>query len=110
MNPVGLISDNFCTVRLGDKWATRTVDEDQRSVSLVDAAGTSYGTAQVVDCWSGPMHALPAMMIESNHDPVMRTWSGVAQVMDAIYENEQIGYETIVTVLRLKHTGSLIQL
>ena len=110
LNPVGLISDNFSTVRLGTKWAECTADEDRRGVSLVDASGTSFGTACVLDCWSGPLHALPAMLVENSHDPITRTWSGVAQVLAAIYVDEEVGYETIVTVLRLKHTGSLIKI
>lgn len=110
LNPVGLKNENFSTVRLGRNWAERTVEESQRTVELVDGEGKSHGTAKVVDCWVGRLADVPAILLECEHDPVCRTWSGLAQVLAAVYENEQVDYDTIITVLRLQYTGSLIKI
>lgn len=109
---MGVVSANFSTVRLGTEWAERTQDERDRSIHLVDGAGKSLGGAEVLDCWSGPLSALPAILIEVCHDPVCRTWSGVAQILAGMYDSDDltIGFDTVVTVLRMKHTGSIIQL
>ena len=109
LNPVNLVSQNFSTVRVGSKWAERTVDEAERSVYLVDSTGKSHGTAEVISCWTGPLAEIPALMLECSHDPVHRTWSGVAQSLAGIYQDEKVGYDTIVTILQLKHTGSAIK-
>lgn len=112
LNPVGVVSANFSTVRLGKDWAERTQDERDRSIHLVDSKGKSLGGAEVMDCWTGPLSALPALLIEVCHDPVCRTWSGVAQILAGLYDSDEmiIGFDTVVTVLRLKHTGSIIKL
>lgn len=112
LNPVGLKGENFSTVRLGRKWAERTVPEKPGefvTVELVDGDGKSYGTAKVIDCWVGRLVDVPAILLECEHDPVCRTWSGLAQVLAAVYEPEVIEFGTIVTVLRLEYTGSLIK-
>lgn len=109
LNPINLKSDNFSTVRLGSKWGDRTVDEANRLVYLVDTQGKSYGTAEVTSCWTGLLADIPALMIECSHDPVSRTWSGVAQILAGIYKDAKVGYHTIVTVLQLKYTGSAIE-
>lgn len=114
LNPVGIKSDNFSTVRLGSKWAERTKPEsqdEQVSVELTGPKGESMGTALVRGCWVGPLAQVPALLVECNHDPVMRTWSGVAQVIAGIYAevDDKIGYDTIITVLQLEYTGSVIQ-
>jgi hypothetical protein len=112
LNPVGLKNEFFSTVRLGRKWAERTVPEKPGefvTVGLVDGDGKSIGTAKVVDCWVGRLSDVPAILLECHHDPVCRTWSGLAQVLTAIYENEQVDYGTSVTVLRLEYQGSAIQ-
>ena len=110
LNPVGLVSDNFSTVRIGSKWAIRTVEEEDRSLLLVDGTGASQGTARVIGCWTGELSALPAILIETCNDPVMRTWSGVAQILSGLHPDEDVGFSTTVTVLQLKHTGSIIKL
>lgn len=110
LNPVGLKGENFSTVRLGRKWAERTVDEANRTVELVDGQGRSFGTAKVLDCWVGRLADVPALLLECEHDPVCRTWSGLAQVLAAVYEGNEIEYSTVVTVLRLEYTGSIIKI
>ena len=113
INPVGLKSENFSTVRLGEQWAERTKPEsisDPVNVYLNDDDGNSKGTANVVSCWTGPLAELPAMLLEISHDPVLRTWSGAAQVLASLYPETEIEYGTIVTVLQLQYTGSIIQL
>ena len=110
-NPVGLVSANFSTVRLGDEWGKRMQDGTDLNIYLADSAGTSHGTAEVQDHWTGPMVLAPAILLEPHHDPVCRTWSGLAQVLNATApEGEVADFNTIITVLRLKHTGSIIKL
>lgn len=111
LNPIGIKSDNFSTVRLGTKWAERTKPEEGSTVTaveLTDAEGGVLGTAVVKGCWVGPLAQLPALLLECSHDPVCRTWSGVAQILSGIYE-EPMNYETVVTVLQLSYTGSIIK-
>lgn len=113
LNPVGLTSENFSTVRIGTKWAERTVPEsaeERVSVELVDGNGRSLGTAVCKGAWTGPLSQVPALLLECSHDPVLRTWSGVAQSLAGIYNDSSVGYETIVTVLQLQYTGSIIKL
>ena len=111
LNPVGIKSDNFSTVRLGTKWAERSKPEEGSKVTgieLADGEGNVLGTAVIRGCWTGPLAELPALLVECSHDPVCRTWSGVAQTLAGIYKDPNIGYETIVTVLQCSYTGSSI--
>lgn len=112
INPVGLKSDNFSTVRFGKEWAERTQPEkpgDFKTVNMVDAQGKSVGTAKVVGAWVGRLADLPAILIECHHDPVCRTWSGVAQTIAGLHREDNVGYETVVTVLQLQYSGGLIK-
>lgn len=108
-NPVGLKSENFTTVRIGEDWGERTHSLEDRVVELIGTDNESLGTAKVWDCWVGPLHALPAIMLEASHDPICRTWSGVAQVLHAEHPDAEVGYDTTITVLRLSYTGSIIK-
>ncbi len=110
LNPVGIKSDNFSTVRLGTKWAERTVPEEGSPVTgveLADGKGGVLGTAVVKGCWTGPMIQIPAFLLECSHDPVCRTWSGVVLALQVIY-GQPIGLDTVVSVLQLSYTGSVV--
>lgn len=112
MNPIGLTNEVFSTARLGIKWAERSAPKGEDGflkVELVDTNGNSFGTATVVGCWTGPLSQAPALLLECSHDPVCRTWSGLAQVMAGVYEGEEVSYETIISVLQLRYTGKAIQ-
>lgn len=103
----------FSTVRLGSEWGERTQpgeDGEFVTLHLVDAQGASLGTAQAVGCWVGRLVELPAQAIECHQDPIQRTWSGIAEILAGTHPDEEITYDTIVTVLQLKHTGGLVKL
>lgn len=112
LNPVGIKSDNFSTVRLGDKWAKRTeLEEGQQvcGIELADRDGKVLGTAVVRGCWVGPLADVPAILLECCHDPVYRTWSGVKLMLVSIYKDPTISYVTLVTVLQVAYTGPVIK-
>jgi hypothetical protein len=111
-NPVNLTNQLFSTVRLGEKWAERTTrleDGKPITVELVDAQGKSLGTALSLSCWVGSVVDMPAILLECVNDPIMRTWSGAAQILANCYPDAKVGYETIVTILELKYMGSILR-
>lgn len=109
LNPVNLKQENFTVVLLGETWAERTQDEENRELLMVDGAKNVIGTAQVMDALVCKLVNVPAISLEAHHDPVCRTWSGMAQVLAGGTE-EVVEFDTLVTVLRLKYTGSLVKL
>ena len=113
LNPEGIKAERFSTVRLGSKWAERTKPESLDklvSVELVDGDGNSLGIAVAMSCWYGPIAEVPAMMLECEHDPICRTWSGLRLILQMCYPKEEITPHTTVSVLELHYTGSVIKI
>lgn len=112
LNPTGIKAEVFSTVRLGTKWAERTAPEEGQQVvgvELADGEGKALGNAVVIGCWTGPLVQVPAFLLECSHDPVCRTWSGVAQTLAGIYKDPSVGHDTIITVLQCSYRGSVIE-
>lgn len=106
--PVGVRNEVFSTVRVGKKWKER-VKRGCREVEMQTLAGASLGTAEVTAIWFGPLHQIPAIFLESEHDPIARTWSGLHACLQNVYD-KSIPPETEVTALRLRYTGPLVKL
>ena len=111
-NPVGIKSENFTGVFLGDQIAKDTAPvagNTITAVELCDTASGVLGLAVVRGCWVGPASAMPALLLESAHDPVSRGWSGAMQTLANRNPVETVGYDTTVTILQLSYTGSAIK-
>jgi hypothetical protein len=102
--PVGCRNEVFSTARMGKKWETR-IKSGVRQVELQDTTGKSIGTADILDLWVGPLSAVPAILLESYHDPVARTWSGLHACLQNIYD-KAIDPSDHFTVMRLGYTGA----
>ena len=110
LNPVGTNNPDFTTVRLGTKWAERTQPGEDGTPVEVELVcdGRSLGKGEVFGCWTGSLAMLPALLLEAEHDPVCRTWSGLRAVLAGTYPDEEWTMETVVTVLQVRYVGSII--
>lgn len=110
--PINLRSEDYVTFRLGNKWEQRTKAESARKLLLTDGSGNTLGVAAVVDCWVGPLMAVPAQLTEMAHDPICRTWSGLASILSMYYNSDatRINPGTVITALRLRYEGSHIEI
>lgn len=99
-NPNGLVG-RFVTVRKGPKWADR-LQQVGEEVYLADAkTETPMAVAEVENVWRGPLHLVPALMLEMEHDPLCRTFSGLVACLQGIY-GPPVTVEMPVSVLILR--------
>lgn len=97
--PVGL-TGRFTTVRLGDKWLKAL--RPGETVQMLDGEKGVLGTAKAMDIWNGDLAQVPASLCEMAHDPLMRTYSGLAMGMRVCYRDTPgavIAPDTNVTVI-----------
>lgn len=81
---VGLGNEKFLTVRIGNKWQQEMTLGDE--VELFDhEAGGQRGTAKVLDIWVGRVDRLPSSLLELEHDPLARTFSGLMVSLAGAY-------------------------
>ena len=60
-------------------------------------------------CWSGPLEAVPALLLECALDPVVRTFTGLQATLSS-EANRDLGPSDPVTVLLLRPVGSEIEI
>ena len=101
-NPTGLVG-RFVTVRKGPKWADRLQRSGMEVVLADDKTETPIAVAEVENVWRGPLHLLPALMLEMEHDPLCRTFSGLVACLHGIY-GPPVTVEMPVTALVLRVT------
>jgi len=107
-NPNGLVG-RFVTVRKGPKWADR-LQKHAEEVVLADAkTETPIAVAEVENVWRGPLHLVPAFLLEMEHDPLCRTFSGLVSCLQGIY-GPPVTVEMLVSVLvlRVKRTSRVL--
>lgn len=97
-NPMGLVG-RFTTVREGMDWMGRVEIGDE--VELVSNSGSFLGVAKVADFWVGDLAVVPASLLEIEHDPLARTYSGAVFALRGRYRDREITPESKVTVIVL---------
>lgn len=107
-NPVGLVG-RFVTVRKGPKWSDRLQSPGVEVILADTKTETPLAVAEVENVWRGPLHLLPALMLEMEHDPLCRTFSGLVACLQGTY-GPPITVEMPVTaiVLRVKRTSMIV--
>lgn len=98
-HPTGL-HGRFVTVRLGEKWAKRLSQGEELEVGEPD--GPLLGYAKAVDIWNGDLALVPASIVEMEHEPLCRSYSGLVMGLRMVYQGEPIKPETNVTALILE--------
>lgn len=108
VNPVGLVG-RFVTVRLGDKWLSRLSQGDK--VQLTGPSGESCGVAAAADIWNGDLALVPGSLLEMEHDPLCRTYSGLVMGLRCAYRDAVIepGSNVTVIVLDLVAPSSILR-
>lgn len=97
-NPVGLVG-RFVTVRLGDKWLAKLSQGDK--VQLTGPQGESHGVATAADIWNGDLALVPGSLLEMEHDPLCRTYSGLVLGLRMAYREKTVAPDSNVTVIVL---------
>lgn len=107
-NPNGLVG-RFTTVRKGPKWADR-LQRCGVEVVLADAkTETPIAVAEVENVWRGPLHLVPGLMLEMEHDPLCRTFSGLVACLQGIYGPPiMVEMPVSVLVLRVKRSSLVL--
>ncbi len=95
------VGQEATTCRKGLRWYNQVNVDDEVNLVL-DPGGAVFGRAVVTRLWFGWFRQVPAIFLESEHDPACRTYTGLFARMQAAYDGfKDTDLATVIQYKRL---------